>query len=395
MNLFTDEVRRNPFPVYSQLRAASPLLRVPPPFDGWMIFDYESVKWALNDQDTFSSRVPAPPNWFIFLDPPTHTRQRGLISRAFTPRMIANLEPRIRELSDALLDRAVERGELDIAAGFSVPLAMQVIAGMIGIPLSDWARYTRWSDTILRLSYTRSGGEEAATALKDFRAVTVEMSAYIAQMIEQRRADPQDDLLTRLIEAEIDGERLTHDEILGFFQLLVVAGQETTSDLINNAVLTLLEHREVLARLRQTPELLPSAIEEVLRFRSPLQWMMRTPRRDVELHGQTIPKGALVLTMIGSANRDPRQFAEPDRFDIARDPNPHIAFGHGVHFCLGAALSRLEARIALTGLMGRFRDFALASDESWQPRKALHVYGPNSLRIRFEVAGKSAPAGML
>jgi len=151
MNLFSDEMRRNPYPLYDQLRISSPVLRVPPPFDAWMLFDYDSVKWALNDNETFSSRVPAP-QWFIFFDPPAHTKLRALISRAFTPRMVVNLEPRIRRLSRELLDRVIGRGEMDLAADFSVPLPMQVIAGMIGVPAADWPRYKQWSDIILRLS---------------------------------------------------------------------------------------------------------------------------------------------------------------------------------------------------------------------------------------------------
>jgi cytochrome P450 len=389
MNIFSDEMRRNPYPLYDQLRIGSPLLRVPPPFDAWMIFDYESVKRALNDHETFSSRVPAP-QWFIFFDPPAHTKLRALISQAFTPRMVANLDPRIRQLSRELLDRTIERGEMDLAADFAVPLATQVIAGMIGIPLADWTRYRQWTDVILRLSYARSGGEEAERSKSDFTAVTLEMDAYLADMIEQRRRAPQDDLLTRLIEAEVDGERLSQKEILGFFQLLIIAGQETTTNLIDNAVLCLLEHPDQLARLRAAPDLLPAAIEEVLRFRAPLQWMMRTPRRDVEVHGQVILAGQLVLPMIGSANRDPRKFPGADRFDIGRDPNPHLAFGHGIHFCLGAALSRMESRIALSDLLGRFENFELATDEPWQPRQALHVHGPTRLPIRFEVDRRAA-----
>ncbi len=351
-DFFSDEMRRDPFPVYDRMRRHSPLLHIPPPFDAWLIFDYEGVKRALSDHETFSSRVPAPENWFIFFDPPSHTKLRALISRAFTPRVVANLEPRIRELSRDLLDQTIERGEMDLAADYAVPLPMMVIAEMIGMPLVDWPRFKRWSDAILRLSYARSDREAAARAYGEFVVVTAEMSTYLADMIEQRRAVPQDDLLTRLIEAEVDGQRLTHEEMLGFFQLLVVAGQEATANLINNAVLCLADNPDQLARLRAEPGLLPSAIEEVLRFRSPLQWLMRTPTRDVRVHGQMIPAGRLVLAMIGSANRDPSQFPDADRFDIARDPNPHVAFGHGIHFCLGAPLSRLEARIALADILG-------------------------------------------
>jgi cytochrome P450 len=280
----------------------------------------------------------------------------------------------------------IERGEMEVARDFSVPLPMMVIAEMIGIPSDDWSRFRHWSDVILKLSYTMRGmeaDEEGANAMAGFTAVTEEMDGYLEEMIAQRRTEPKDDLLTRLINAEVDGERLTHAEILGFFQLLVVAGQETTTNLINNALLCLLENPTELARLRAAPTLLPSAIEEVLRYRSPLQWIMRTPRRDTEMAGQLIPAGNLILAMLGSANRDPRQFPDPARFDITRDPNPHVAFGHGIHFCLGAALARMETRIALTEFLDHFREFALASSEPWQPRKALHVHGPIQLPIRF------------
>jgi cytochrome P450 len=385
MDIFSDENRRNPFPLYDHMRAASPLLRVPPPFNGWMVFDYETVKWLLNDPQTFSSRVPAP-NWFIFSDAPEHTKLRGLISRAFTPRMIANLEPHIRRLSAELLDAVMERGAFDLVSDYAVPLPMKVIAGMIGIQLSEWATYKRWSDMILRLSYSRSGGPEAERALREFTEVTAEMGAYLDRMIAERRVRPQDDLLTRLLEAEVDGERLSAAEILGFLQLLVVAGQETTTDLIDNAIVCLLDNPDQLARLRSEPQLMESAIEEVLRYRSPLQWMMRTPRRETELHGQMLPAGAFILPMIGSANRDPRVFPDPNRFDIGRNPNPHVAFGHGAHFCLGAALSRLEARIALTDILSRFQSFEWANSGPWPPRPALHVHGPASLPLRFEAA---------
>src|SRR5215216_4163399 len=206
IDFFSDDMRRNPFALYDRVRNASPLVQIPPPFDAWAIFDYEGVKRVMSDHDSFSSCVPAPRHWFIFLDPPNHTKLRALISRAFTPRSIANLEPRIRKLSVELLDQSIERGEMDLAADFSTPLPAMVIAEMIGIPMADWPRFNRWSDVILKLSYTRAGGTEAAQALADFNAVTVEMSAYLTELIAQRRAEPKDDLLTRLVEAEVDGE---------------------------------------------------------------------------------------------------------------------------------------------------------------------------------------------
>jgi cytochrome P450 len=289
------------------------------------------------------------------------------------------------------LDQKIEHGEMDLAADFSVPLPMLVIAEMLGVPLADLPRFTRWNDVMLGLSYAVPGGQEASNASKEFFTAKAEMSAYLGSLLAERRATPRDDLLTKLVEAEVDGERLTDDEVLGFFQLLLIAGSETTTNLLNNTILCLLEHPDQLARLQATPDLLHSAIEEVLRYRTPVQWMFRATKRDVELHGQKIPAGKLVLPIIGSANRDPRQFRDAGLFDIARDPNPHVAFGHGIHFCLGAPLSRLEARIALLDLLGRLKGLELASREPWDPRKALHVHGPSRPHIRFE-PGKRAAA---
>jgi cytochrome P450 len=261
------------------------------------------------------------------------------------------------------------------------PLPMMVIAEMLGIPVADREQLRRWSDVILDLSLDLAGGEEAARASSAYVATTAEMSVYLTALLAQRRATPRDVLLTRLVEAEVDGERLSDQEILGFFQLLLVAGTETTTNLINNAILCFIDHPDQLARLRGAPELLPAAIEEVLRYRSPVQAMFRTARHDIELRGQVIPAGKLVLPMIGSANRDPAHFRDPDRFDIARDPNPHLAFGHGIHFSRGAPLSRLEAHIALADLLQRAHDIELAGDQPWAPRTALHVPGPARLPI--------------
>lgn len=391
MDLFSDDMRRNPYPAYEHLRGAAPVLHVPA-FDAWLVFDYEGVKRLLSDHDTFSSAVHAPENWFLFSDPPQHTRLRALIAKAFTPRSVADLESRIRALSRELLDRVIERGEMDLAADFAVPLPMLVIAAMLGIPGEDLQRYKRWSDEILKLSYSLFRGEDETRAVAEFRAATAEMRAYLPGLLAQRRADPEDDLLTRLALAEVNGERLTDEEILGFFQLLLVGGQETTANLINNAVLCFVEHPDQLERLRQSPNLLPSAIEEVLRYRAPLQWVMRTPKRDTPMHGQTIPAGKVVLAVIGSANHDPKQFPDAGRFDITRDPNPHLAFGHGLHFCLGAPLARMEARIALSDLLSRVQGFRLASADPWEPRRALHVHGPARLPIRFEPGPRLAPA---
>jgi cytochrome P450 len=393
MDLHSEEMRRNPYPAYDRLRQATPVFH-DPQSDLWMIFDYDGVKRALYDHDTFSSRA-APPgggalDWLLFFDPPRHTKLRALISRAFTPASVAALEPRIRELSREFLDETIERGEMDLAADFAVPLPMRVIAEMLGIPAMDRPRFGRWNDVVLGMIYTVTGGEEAARAVGEFAAATAEMNDYLMSLLDQRRAAPRDDLLTRLAVAEVEGERLTGKEILSFFQLLLVAGSETTTNLIGNAILCLLEHPGQLARLQSAPGLLPSAIEEVLRYRSPLQAAFRQTRREVEVHGTMIPAGKLVLAMIGSANRDARQFPDAERFDVGRDPNPHLAFGHGPHFCLGAPLARLEARVALLDLLGRLRGLEMDSAQPWEPRKAFHVHGPSRLPIRFNPGRRSA-----
>lgn len=364
---FSDDVRRNPYPWYEQVRAASPVL-CDPSSGIWMLFDHASVKRAMNEPEVFSSRA-APPgglpfDWLVFSDPPRHTMLRAIIMRAFTPRSIEQLEPRIRALSAELLDRAAPPGRsggtMDLVADYAAPLPTTVIAEMLGIPGTDRERFQRWSEAIVNLSYSISGGEEGARAQREFREARREIAAYLADGLADRRRTPREDLLTRLVQGEVDGQRLTDDEITGFFILLLSAATETTTNLIDNAMLCLIDHPDQRARLERDPSLLPAAIEEVVRFRSPASIMFRATTRDVELHGQTIPAGRLVLLMIGSANRDPAQFADPERFDIARAPTQHIGFGHGIHFCLGAPLGRMEGEIAFTSLLSRFPSLRLA-----------------------------------
>jgi cytochrome P450 len=267
---------------------------------------------------------------------------------------------------------------------------MRVISEMLGVPASEWARYKRWSDVIVKLANTFSKDEEAAATIAEFRAVTAEMREFLPDLIQQRRVSDQDDLLTRLAKAEVQGDRLTEDEILGFVQLLLVGGQETTSNSINNAILCFLEFPEQLERVRKEPGLLASAVEEVLRYRSPVQWMPRATRREIAVDGQTIPAGKLVFPMIGSANRDSKQFPDAERFDVSRSPNQHLAFGHGVHACLGAPLARKETHIALTDFLERIEHFEFAGDGPWEPRAALHVHGPTRLPLRITPARAAA-----
>lgn len=383
--LFSDDTRRDPYPLYDELRRASPVIR-DPATDVWFLFDYEGVKRALTDHDAWSSVVSPPgtmvAEWMVFADPPRHNKLRALVQKAFTPRAVADLEPKIRLISRELLAPFRARGEMDLVGDYAIPLPLRVIAEMLGAPAADQPRFRRWSDVVMMLGYTVAGGDQAARAHQEFAVVTAEMEAYLEGLLAARRAAPADDLLTRLLQAEVDGDRLTPREILGFFQLLLVAGHETTTNLISNAVLCLVEHPGAQARLRAEPGLLPAAIEEVLRYRSPVQAMFRVTRRDVPIGGEVIPAGKNVLTMIGAANRDPACFRDADRFDVARDPNPHIAFGHGIHFCIGGPLARLEGRVALRDLC-ELGDLAIATTSPWEPRRAMHVLGPTRLPIRF------------
>ena len=377
--LFSDDARRNPFPLYAKFRNTSPVL-LDPHTGLWLLFNYENVKRALTDHAAFSSRN-GPVDWMIFLDPPRHDKLRALISQAFTPRSVANLEPLIKSLSGSLLDKLAGRTEIDLATDYAVPLPMMVIGAMLGIPSTDQPKFIRWNDAILQMSYTVPGGSGMSEIVDRFKSITIEMAAYLAEQLAQRTTNPRDDLLTGLLQAEVDGQRLTPQEILGFFQLLLLAGSETTTNLINNGILCFMDNPKELERLKARPELLGSAIEEILRYRAPLQWMFRVPTRDVQIEGQTIPQGKVVLCMIGSANHDPQHFPDPDRFDITRNPNPHLAFGQGGHFCLGAPLARLEAKIAFTDLLTRLDKFELAGVTPWEPRKGLHVHGPNRLPL--------------
>lgn len=381
----TPEMLRNPHVVYAAMRETKVLHF--PPVNAWMVFDHDTVKRALTDTETFSSAASAgrPGKWLLFSDPPRHTHLRALITRAFTGRAVISLEPRVRELSRTLLDAALTRETFDLVSDYSLPLPLMVIAELLGAPATDWPTFRRWSDVILGLIHTLGGGDAGARAERAYGLVSGEMDDYLKALLDLRREAPEDDLLTRLLHAEVDGATLTYDDIRGFFELLLLAGHETTTNLISNAVVCLAEHPAELARLRVSPksmgDLLPTAIEEVLRYRSPVQAMFRIPRRSIALHDHVIGEGQLMLLLIGAANRDPKHFVDPDRFDVGRTPNPHVAFGHGIHFCVGAPLARLEAKVALGDLLARLGDFELVTPE-WKPREAFHVHGPSELPIR-------------
>jgi cytochrome P450 len=387
MKVFAEELRRDPYRLYEELRREGSNVVHMDDLGFSMVLDYEGVKRGLLDPEVFGSDLTTPRgksfDWLVFMDPPRHTQLRAIISRAFSPRSIAALEGKVRELSSTLADRLVAAGpgEVDLVAGFSLPLPMLVITHMLGLPHEDWHRLAAWAESILRLA-DKILQEGAPSAVVAFDALQVELGAYLDDHIAERRRRPTDDLLTRLVQAEVEGVRLTEREILHFFELLIVAGTETTMNLISNTIISLAEHPAELARLRAEPALMPSAIEESLRYRSPVQALFRTTRRPMELGGREVPAGRFVLFMIGAANRDRGQFSDPDRFDVGRSPNPHVAFGHGIHFCIGAPLSRLEGQIAIPDLLARMATFELAAP-SWPPHAAFHIHGPLSLPIRF------------
>jgi cytochrome P450 len=373
MSLFDDNMRRDPYRFYDQMRSSSPVLHFAPA-DLWLVLDYASVKRVLSDTGVFSSAVGASRGhgfeWLLFMDPPRHTKLRGIVNRAFTSRSIAGLEPRIRELARRLLDDMPE--EVDFEAAVAGKLPILVIADMLGLPERDWPRLVGWSHAIMNLADTIMGDGTAASEV--FSAADAEMRAYLSD-VEPRG------LLSALMTAEVDGERLSQAELVRFFQLLLAAGTETTTNLIDNALVSLLDHPSELARLLADHALIPAMLEETLRYRSPAQAMFRATRAEVELHGVTIPPGKMLLAMLGSANRDPAVFASASTFDIGRDPNPHLAFGHGIHFCLGAPLSRLEARVVFEELLPRVTSIEYASRDPWRPRQPFHVHGPASLPL--------------
>jgi cytochrome P450 len=351
----------DPFPFYEMGRQMSPL-RIPN-MEMWMAFKYEECVSMLRDHATWSSfggqQAPdAPPPSMLGSDPPRHTRLRALVSQAFTPRMVEQLEPRIRDIAAELLAPAFEAGECDLVETLSYPLPVIVIAEILGVPPEDRGSFKEWSDEVVASLGSGLNGQGRAVRQDIFE----EMRDYLMAMVEERRRSPKNDLISGLVQAEMDGEKLTFDELLQMLILLLVAGNETTTNLIGNTALEFMAHPDEFAKVRANPGLIPSALEEVLRFNSPVQATVRRPSRDVELSGKPIAQGTPVLVWLAAANRDPEQFADPLRFDVTRSPNRHIAFGMGIHFCLGAPLARLEAKVALEELLNRVHGFERTTD---------------------------------
>jgi cytochrome P450 len=392
----------DPYPFYAALRQGQRHLKFGP-FEVFMLSRYEDVLSGFKRPEIFSSLAfregrpemlalrgasPAQIEAFksvmlsdvptvINTDPPDHTRYRGILNRGFTPREIGGLESRIREITTQLVDDLLAKGGTrDLVSELTIPLPVTVIAELLGVDRERHADFKRWSDAFVnQIDRSASRLDETTAAMREF-------NEYFAAEIERRRADPSDDLISRLVHAETSEGRLSPLELLAFTRLLLVAGNETTTNLVGNAVIALLNHPAELARLRADPSLVPNAVEEALRYDSPVQGLPRMAVKDVEVGGEKIPAGARVMLMIGSANRDPERWPDADRFDATRDTAGHLGFGFGIHFCLGSHLARLESRCALEAIVTRLPGLRLAGEVVRNVNPILR--GPASLPVTFE-----------
>ena len=360
--------RANPYPFYDMLRAFAPIFYWQP-WGMWFLTTHEDCHALLRD-DRFGhlplSVAAAPPsqralwqmqtNWLLTMNPPDHTRLRGLVQKAFTPRAVAQLRATIQRLTDALIDRMAEKEQVDVIADLAYPLPVAVICEMLGVPLADQGRFHAWSAALVHsLDLT-----DEPAVYNRASVAAAEMTAYFDALLAERRAQPQTDILSALVAAEEAGDRLTTEELFGTCALLLVAGHETTVNLIGNGTLALLRHPDQWQRLHNEPGLIASAVEELLRYDSPVQLTSRAALIDVTYKGQRFPRGTFVTFLLGAANHDPAVFADPTRLDVGRANNRHLAFGGGIHYCLGAPLARLEGEIALGTLARRLPTLALA-----------------------------------
>jgi cytochrome P450 len=351
-NPYAYQTHEDPYPVYAELRARAPLYRNEE-IGFWALSRHEDVLAALRDFELFSNRfgVSLDPGAshagadatmsFLAMDPPRHTRMRALVSSVFTPRRVAGLEPHVRELARGYLDGFADAGSCDFIQDFAGRLPMDVVSEMIGVPPGDRDELRGWADLVVHRD----------EAIRDVPPAAMQAAArilaYFRELVEERQKRPKDDLTGALLAAEIDGDRLTAREILAFLFLMIIAGNETTTKLLGNALYWLWRNPAERERVRADPGLIPRWVEETLRFDGSTQALARTMTRDVELYGEKVREGDRVVLLLGSANRDERVFEDADRFDVLRNTSSMLSFGQGTHFCLGAALARLEARVAL------------------------------------------------
>ena len=393
-NPLSDRTAQDPYPVYAAMHRLSPVHRSRL-MNAWLFARHADGDAILRDHRNFSSdprrgtltrrqqAMLPPPEEFtlLFLDPPDHTRLRRLVTRAFTSRAAGALESRIRAILGALLDAIEDPGGFDLMQAVAHPLPVMVIAELLGVPHEDRARFAVWSAQRARLLEPTVSPRERAAA----QVASAEFDAFFRAVIEQRRAAPEDDIVSALVQAEDDGERLSEREMLNMLRLLLIAGNETTTHMIGNGMLALLRHPDQLRRLREDPGLVPAAVEELLRFDSPVQATFRRALADCEVGGFEVRKRDNIVVLIGAANRDGEAFDDPDRLDVGRAPCPHLSLGRGIHHCLGAPLARLEGRIAFEMLLERFGDIGLL-DERPRFRSGVVLRGLRSLPLRCRTA---------
>ena len=391
-NPFLPEFHADPYSFYHRLRSVDPVHQTPMGF--WVLTRYDDVVMVLRDprfgRDGFEQMLAAVygddkesgrlPRSMLFRDPPDHTRLRALVSKAFTPRMIEGMRAHIQDIVSGLLDRVQDSKGMDVIADLAYPLPITVICEMLGVPTGDRGTIRQWSSDVAR-SLDAIGIPSDAEIVARGRAARRELGDYFRRLLPERRRRPQDDLLSLLIAAEEQGDKLSEGELLATCVLLFIAGHETTVNLIGNGLLALLRHPDQLKRLRDDPALIQGAVEELLRYDSPVQRTARMTNTDVEVGGRKIATGSMVVAAIGAANRDPAQFPDPDRLDITRRDNRHIAFGFGIHFCLGAALARVEGQIALGMLLRRKPGLAVAGTPAWRESSTLR--GLTALPVTF------------
>ena len=393
-NPFLPEYRSNPYPQYLALRQSAPVY-FSPAFRGLILSRYADIARVFQDPrfgvdrtqskvfqrlDLFGALSPdfsaSVQTTLLMQDPPNHTRLRRLVTKAFTPRVVENLRSRIQEIVDELLERIKARGEMALIHDFAYPLPVRVIAEMLGIATEDEAEFKKWSDalTVLLDPIQAEGGMAPA------EHAYAELSAYMRKVFAARLPEPRDDLTSNLVRVEEGGEGLTEIEMLSLVTLILGAGHETTTNLVGNAVMALLQNPAERRRLQDDPSLIRSAVEEFLRFDSPIQLTDRVAKEDLDVDGHRVRKGDLVALLLGAANRDPEQFDEPDRLDVGRQDNAHIAFSHGVHFCLGAQLARVEAQVAVQSLLAKFPDLrGPLAPVDW--KRSVVLRGPIEVRL--------------
>jgi len=396
-NPFLPEFRRDPYPFYERMRDAEPVHWNPPGI--WVLTRHEDAVAMLRHPrmssdfrnselylvfremqgiDPATERQPS----MLFRDPPDHTRLRGLVTKAFTAKRVEDLRPRMERIVDDLLDAALARGEMDVVADLAYPLPVKVICEMLGVPEEDHHRFHAWSADLVVTLDPMVPPDVMARAMVAGEAFDV----YFADLIAKRRRDPKDDLLSALIAAEEEGGRLSEEELLTQLVLLLVAGHETTVNLISNGMLALLRHPDELGRLRADPGLIKTGVEELLRYYPPVQLTGRIPLEDTEIGGVNVRRGQQVVALVGAANRDPAQFDHPDRLDLSREPNRHIAFGGGIHRCLGAALARAEGQVAIGALVRRTASIDALTDEPvW--KETITLRGLATLPVTIEPRG--------